>query len=404
MSSQEVEAHLDPYSYAFHDDPYPVYAQLRAAAPVYYNAERDFWALSRYDDVRLAFRDAERLSSAWGVTLEPAAYTPDAEYAMSFIAMDDPRHMRIRRLVAKAFTPKRVGEMRPWIERRVREHWSECLERTEFDFVADFAALVPMEVISEMMGVPVADRDELRRLGDVLIHREDGVFDVPQPAAEAFFGLYQYYFDLVAERRARPADDLVSALIVAEVEGDASEKEALTDAEIVGILILMIVAGNETTTKLLGNTMYWGAMFPDEGAKPFADAAAVGEWSAETLRYDTSTQMLLRRAASDVEFHGVTIPEGDRVLLLVASANRDGAVFDDADRFRIGRDTTASLSFGFGSHFCLGSHLAKLEADIALREVVSTVRGYEVDLGAVERVHSLNVRGLSALPLRVEPR
>ncbi|CAM3754814.1 cytochrome P450 [Tsukamurella strandjordii] len=395
---------LDPYSHAFHDDPYPVYERLRAEQPVYYNPERDFWALSRYDDVRAAFRDTERLSSAWGVTLEPAAYTPDAEYAMSFIAMDDPRHMRIRRLVAKAFTPKRVGELRPWIEGRVREHWAACLERAEFDFVADFAALVPMEVISEMMGVPIADRDELCRLGDVLIHREDGVFDVPQPAAEAFFGLYRYYFDLVAERRGRPADDLVSALIAAQVEGDGGEKQALTDAEIVGILILMIVAGNETTTKLLGNAMYWGARFPDEGAKPFAAPPRVGEWSAETLRYDTSTQMLLRRATSEVEFRGTVIPEGDRVLLLVASANRDAQIFDDAAAFRIGRDTSASLSFGFGSHFCLGSHLAKLEADIALGEVVSTVRGYEVDFDAAERVHSLNVRGLSSLPMRVTRR
>lgn len=395
---------LDPYSYAFHDDPYPVFERLRAEQPVYYNAERDFWALSRYDDVRAAFRDTERLSSAWGVTLEPAAYTPDAEYAMSFLAMDDPRHLRIRRLVAKAFTPKRVAALRPWIEQRVREHWAACLDRTEFDFVADFAALVPMEVISEMMGVPIADRDELRRLGDVLIHREDGVFDVPQPAAEAFFGLYQYYVDLVAARRARPADDLISALIAAQVENDSGARESLTDAEIVGILILMIVAGNETTTKLLGNAMYWGARHPDEGAKPFGAPSAVPDWSAETLRYDTSTQMLLRRAAVDVEFAGTVIPQGDRVLLLVASANRDGEVFDDAAAYRIGRDTSASLSFGFGSHFCLGSHLAKLEADIALGEVVSTVRSYDVDFENIERVHSLNVRGLSSLPVRVARR
>ncbi|NMD55738.1 MULTISPECIES: cytochrome P450 [Tsukamurella] len=394
---------LDPYSYAFHDDPYPVFERLRAEQPVHYNPERDFWALSRYDDVRAAFRDTERLSSAWGVTLEPAAYSPDAEYAMSFLAMDDPRHLRIRRLVAKAFTPKRVAALRPWIEERVREHWAACLDRTEFDFVADFAALVPMEVISEMMGVPTADRGELRRLGDVLIHREDGVFDVPQPAAEAFFGLYQYYLDLVTERRARPADDLISALTTAQFAGDDGP-ETLTDAEIVGILILMIVAGNETTTKLLGNAMYWGARYPDEVAKPFGAPSAVADWSAETLRYDTSTQVLLRRAAVDVEFRGTVIPQGDRVLLLVASANRDAGVFDDAAAYRIGRDTSASLSFGFGSHFCLGSHLAKLEADVALGEVVASVRDYEVDFENVERVHSLNVRGLSSLPIRVARR
>lgn len=395
---------LDPYSYAFHDDPYPVYARLRAEAPVYRNDERDFWALSRYDDVRRAFRDSTQLSSAWGVTMEPAAYSPDAQYAMSFMAMDDPQHQRVRRLVAKAFTPRRVAELRSWVQARTRERWAECLARGEFDFVADFAAYVPMEVICELMGVPEADRDELRRLGDVLIHREDGVFDVPPVAAEAFFVLYQYYADLVSEKRASPADDLVSALIAAETEPDEQGRTALADAEIVGILILMIVAGNETTTKLLGNAMYWGAAHPGEAAKVFERRETPAAWAAETLRYDTSTQMLLRRTASDVEYAGKVIPEGERVLLLVGSANRDEAVFDVPERYAVGRDTAASLSFGFGSHYCLGSHLAKLEAEVVLGEVARSISGYEVEFARTKRVHSLNVRGLSCLPVRVTPR
>ncbi len=183
---------------------------------------------------------------------------------------------------------------------------------------------------------------------------------------------------------------------MAEVDGDR-----LTDEEIVSFLFLMVVAGNETTTKLLGNAWYWGWRNPDERAKPFRDPARVPDWVEETLRYDTSSQMLLRVTRAPVDLHGTNIPEGDRVLLLVGSANRDDAVFPEADRYDLDRDTSRLVSFGSGRHFCMGASLARMEARIGLSELVARVAGYEVDPAGIERVHSINVRGLAALPTSV---
>ena len=403
---------FDPYDYDFHEDPYPTYARLRAEAPVYRNTDGDFWALARHDDVSDAFRDNLRLSNSWGVSMDPASYNENAEYAMSFLAMDDPRHLRLRKLVSKGFTPRRVGELAPRIAELTRRHWDRCLQMGEFDFVADFAGLLPMDVVSELLGVGEADRAYLRSQSDLLIHREEGVTDVPPAAISAYLDLHRYYTALLAERRAKPGDDLVSALTVAElVEG--GERTALSDEEIIGFMMLMVVAGNETTTKLLANSMFWGGRDQSQLLPIFAAAVdeesaleSVAPWVQETLRYDTSTQMLLRRVIDDVEYGGYTIPAGDRVLLLIGSANRDEEVFGpDAGEYRIGRDSTRTiLSFGLGTHFCLGAHLARLETEIGLAHIAGTVSGYEIDFDRAERVHSVNVRGFATLPMTVKGR
>ena len=389
---------FSPYDYAFHEDPYPVYQRLRDEFPLYHNEERGFWALSRYTDVAAAFRDSTRLSSANGVSLDPAAYGPHAHKVMSFLAMDAPRHARMRSLVSRGFTPRRVQQLEPRIVELTRQHLEPALERGEFDFVAEFAGKLPMDVISELMGVQESDRDALRHLADTVVHREDGVFDVPHSAAEASLELLQYYADMLAERRRRPTEDLTSALLAAEIDGDR-----LTDEEIIGFLFLMVVAGNETTTKLLANALYWGWRNPDQVAKPLSDPSRVPDWVEETLRYDTSSQVIARTATEDLDYHGRTVPSGDCVLLLVGSANRDSRTFADADRFDIDRDTSQQLaSFGGGPHFCLGAHLARLESRIALTELVGRVRGFEIDTDAAQRVHSSNVRGFASLPVRVE--
>jgi hypothetical protein len=253
-----------------------------------------------------------------------------------------------------------------------------------------------MDVISELVGVPPVDRAEIRRLADLVVHREDGVFDVPQAGMDAALTLVGYYQDMVDERRAAPRDDLTSALLEAEVDGDE-----LTDEEIIGFLFLMVVAGNETTTKLLGNAWFWAWHHPDQGAKAFGDAARVTDWVEETLRYDTSTQMLLRVTRQPMELHGVSIPQGGRVLLLVGSANRDEDVFPDPDRYDLDRDTSRLVSFGSGRHFCMGAPLARMEARIGLTEVVKRVSSYDIDAERIQRVHSINVRGLAALPTTV---
>lgn len=397
---------FDPYDYAFHDDPYPTYARLRAHAPVFYNSALDFWAFSKHADVRAAFRDAQRLSNSWGVSLDPAAYGPDAHLSMSFLAMDDPKHMRIRKLVSKGFTPARVNHLADRVREITHRHWDKCLQMGEFDYVAEFAGLLPMDVVSELLLVPVADRARLRELSDALIHRDEGVFDVPEAAVAAYFELVTYYADLVADRRLHLGDDLVSALIRAEVVDEVTgEPTSLTEGEIIGFMILMIVAGNETTTKLLANAVYWAFLNPDEMAKPLSDVATVPQWTEETLRYDNSTQMVLRRVVEDVEYGGYTIPAGQRVLLLVGSANRDEDVFDAPAEYRIGRDSAQTLtSFGLGTHFCLGAHLARLEANVALGEVVTSLRSFELDVDRAERFHSINVRGFATLPMSVTAR
>ncbi len=389
---------FNPYDYGFHDDPYPLYARLRADAPLYRNEELDFWAISRYDDVVAAFRDSQRLSSANGVSLDPAAYGPHAHKTMSFLAMDDPRHQRMRSLVSQGFTPRRVRRLEERIGELTRQHLEPALAAGEFDFIADFAGKLPMDVISELIGVPVADRDEVRRLADAVMHREENVLDVPPSAMEAALELVQYYADMVAQRRAKRTEDLTSALLDAEIDGDR-----LTDDEIIGFLFLMVVAGNETTTKLLGNALYWGWRNPDQLATPLADPERVSDWIEETLRYDTSSQIIVRTVTEDCEYHGRTVPAGARMLLLVGSANRDERVFANADVFDLDRDRSAQIaSFGGGPHFCLGAHLARLEARIALTELVSRVRSYEIDADNAQRVHSTNVRGFATLPVRME--
>ena len=397
---------LDPYAYGFHEDPYPTYARLRDEAPLYHNPDMGFWALSRHADVMDGFRDSARFSSSHGVSLDPMASGPNAYKTMSFLAMDPPKHGRMRGLVSRGFTPRRVLDLEPRIRQLTVEHLDEALARGTFDFIADFAGKLPMDVISELIGVPPADRAELRRLSDLLVHREEGVTDVPPSGIEAAFELVTYYTGMIEERRASRTDDLTSALLDAEIDGDR-----LTDDEIIGFLFLMGVAGNETTTKLLGNAWYWAWRNPDQQARALARPEAVPGWVEETLRYDASSQLLARITTEDVALHGGVIPAGERVVLLVGAANRDPRVFDDADAYdvdRFGADGAGSqgllASFGVGRHFCMGASLARLEARIALEELLARVAGYEVHPEGIERVHSVNVRGFAALPTTVELR
>jgi cytochrome P450 len=391
----------NPYAYDIHDDPYPTYARMRDEAPVYRNDEMGFWALSRHADVVAAFRDSARFSSGHGVSLDPVVWGPNAHRTMSFLGMDPPRHGRMRGLVSRGFTPRRVVDLEPRIRELACTYLDATVEAGELDFIRDFAGKLPMDVVSELIGVPEADRAELRRLSDLLVHRDEGVHDLTPAGAEAALTLVAYYSDMLAERRARPTHDLTSALLDAEIEGDR-----LDDDEIIGFLFLMVVAGNETTTKLLGNAWYWGRVNPDQGAKPFADPTRIPAWIEETLRYDTSSHVLARITTEPVELHGRTIDEAEQVVLLPGSANRDDRVFPDADRYDLDRPEQQHqlASFGFGRHFCLGASLARLEARVALEEVVKRVGSYDVDTEAAVRVHSANVRGFASLPSTVTVR
>ena len=388
-----------PYDYAMHEDPYPTYARLRAEAPVFYNEQLDFFAYSRHADVLSAFRDVDRYSNAYGVSLDPAAFGPDAHRAMSFLAMDPPRHTRMRSIVGKSFTPRRVAAMEGDIRRLARAHLEPALERGSFDFIGDFAGRLPMDVISELVDVPPSDRAEVRRLADLLVHREEGMDDIPQAGLDAALALAGYYAQMVAERRRREHDDLTWSLLQQEVDG-----QGLTDDEVISFLFLLVVAGNETTTKLLGNAWYWGWRHPDQLARPMAERARVADWVEETLRFDTSTQMLLRVTRVPVRVQDVDIDAGRRVLLLLGSANRDDAVFTEPDTYDLDRDTKDLISFGGGRHFCMGAALARLEARVALSELLDRVKDYDIDEAGLVRVHSINVRGLASVPTTVTRR
>ena len=395
---------LDPYDYDFHEDPYPYYQRLRAEAPLYHNEKLGFWALSRHRDVLQGFRNSTNLSNAYGVSLDPASRGPHASKTMSFLAMDDPDHLRLRTLVSKGFTPRRIRELEPRITELTINHLDAMLEQASgsetVDYVNEFAGKLPMDVISELMGVPQADRDQVRAWADDVMHRDEGVTDIPAAAIEASINLIVYYQAMIAERRKKPTDDLTSSLLEAEIDGDS-----LTDDEVLGFMFLMVIAGNETTTKLLANAAFWGHRNPDQLATVYRDIQRVPLWVEETLRYDTSSQILARTVSGELTLYDTVIPEGDVVLLLPGSAHRDEQVFENPDDYIIGREIGPKLmSFGSGAHFCLGAHLARMEARVALVELFKRIRHYEVDEANAVRVHSSNVRGFACLPITVQVR
>lgn len=401
---------LDPYDYAFQDDPYPTYAWLRAHEPLHHNPELDLWALTRHADIAEAFRTDGTYSNSWGVAIEKSAWGPDAHRVMSILGMDPPRQNRLRALVSRGFTPRRVHDLLPRIQALTERYLAECLEMGSFDWITDFAGKLPMDVISEMMGVPEEDRAEVRRQADIVVHREDGMYDVPPAGAEASMWLVVYYQAMVDQRRTQPTDDLTSALIEARLEDGSSDGERLSDEDVIAFLFLMVVAGNETTTKLLGHALFHLTRHPDQLEQVFGgggNSELVVPWVEETLRFDTSSQLLARYLLRDVELHGVVAPQGAKLVLCLGSANRDERVFSRPTDYDISRDKdelAQILSFGGGRHFCLGANLARLEARVALTALVERVRSVEVDHDRCTRVHSVNVRGFASVPARVEAR
>lgn len=313
---------------------------------------------------------------------------------MSFLGMDPPEHTRLRNLVSSGFTPRRVRALEPGIRALATHYIDRFIDRGQCEFIAEFAGKLPMDVISEMLGVPEADRDTLRGWSDLVLHRDEGQQQVPPEGMAAAARLLQYFGELVARRRANPGDDLTDALIAAEIDGDR-----LQDSDIIGFLFLMVIAGNETTTKLLGNALYWGSRNPSQLARVRKDPSLVQNWAEETLRYDPSSQLIARTATSEIELHDRVIPKGARVALLIGSANRDERFWQDPDAYDIGRNTTGSLAFGQGTHFCLGAAMARLEARVSLEELLRRLGDFAVRAEGIERMHSSNVRGFTALPL-----
>ena len=391
---------LNPFSYAFHEDPYPTYRWLRDEQPVYRNDQLDFWALSRYHDVVEASRDWATYSSAEGTTLE--RLDPRlGEHLPMMIFLDPPQQTRLRALVSKVFTPRRVAALEPFIRERTLHYLTPLVAAGGGDFVKEFSALLPMDVIFTLLGVPSEERNRLRELIDASLHRDPDTPAIPASAAEAMAQQVRYWFALVAERRRRPQDDLVSHLIAAEVPNPEGTPERLTDPEVAGFLNLLSAAGNETVTKLLANAIVLLARHPEAYATLRDDPARVPDAFEEVLRYTSPSQYQGRTLMRDVELHGRTMPRGARVLLLTAAANRDERAFVEPDRFDIARQQLVPLGFGYGVHSCLGAAVARLESRVALEEFARRVAHVSVDESRLQRVHMSNVHGFSGVPFAV---
>jgi len=264
------------------------------------------------------------------------------------------------------------------------------------DLIGDFAALLPMAAISRMLGVPEADQDELRGWADAMVHREDGVQGVPDSAKQAAADIYAYFESLLIKRRVDDGDDLLSLLLAAGAQGD------ITHLEIIGFCYLLIIAGNETSTKLIGNMAYQLCVYPDQKLCVLNEPTLVPNTVEEVLRFDPVTHMMARTLTTDVELHGRRMAAGTKVALLLASANRDERFWTSPDLFDVHRhDAKEHLAFGFGIHHCIGAALARLEARVALAGLLHHMPGYVIEEVGRERMHSGNVRGFARLPVMV---
>lgn len=391
---------FDPYSETFFNDPYPMYKRMRDEAPVYYNEKYDFYALTRYDDVSVGQRDYETYSSAYGIDLASVQHGKRSKFSM-IIMMDPPEHRRMRSLVNRVFTPRAIMALEPMVRETISDLLAGC-DPTSFDAVENFSRLFPVEIICKMLGVPPEDRLQILHWLDAFLTRDEGDHQMSAAGMEAMSKMGLFYYELIQKRRAEPADDMISDLIRAEViREEDGEPTRLDDMEIAGFLTLLGGAGAETVTKLIGNAVVAFADHPDQWAALRADRTKIPAAVEEVLRYQAPSQYNVRRCQKETVLHGVTIPEGAAVMMLVGSANRDERAFPDADRFDIDRDTSVAqnIGFGFGIHSCLGAALARLESRVALELLADFVPTFDVDRAALQRVAMTNVAGYSSVPV-----
>jgi cytochrome P450 len=395
---------FDPFSEEFFTDPYPTYRRMREEAPVYYSQEYDFYALTRHADVAAAFKDYETYSSARGIELSMIKKGGVPPESKSMIFMDPPEHRRMRSLVNKVFTPRAITALKDTVTALIDHHLSR-VDTRQFDVVADFSALFPVEVISTVLGVPAAHRQQIRHWVDTSLHRRSGQIELDETNWEAVHQTGAFYYNLIQERRKQPQDDMISGLIAAQVERDGGGTTRLDDIEITGFATLLGGAGAETVTKLVANAIVQFARNPDQWQKLLDDRSKVPAAVEEVLRFEAPTQYNVRYSLKDAQLHGVTIPAGNAVFLLGGSANRDPDAFTDADKFDIDRDRTEAqnLGFGYGVHSCLGAALARLESAIALEKLLELMPRYEVIWDGCKRVSMTNVAGWSNVPVRVLP-
>ncbi len=372
---------------------------MREEAPAYYNDTYDFWALSRFEDVERAHREPTRYSSAHNTVLEMMTDEPQREGMMIFL--DPPEHTVLRRLVSKAFTPRRVAELDDEIRAVCATLLDAQLGKERFDYVQDFGAQLPANVIAALLGVPPSDREVVRHHIDRMFHIEPGVGMLNDVSAEAGGWLAHYLEELLVERRTSPRDDMLTDLVQAELTDQDGVTRSLTPQESTEFGLLIISAGTETVARLLGWAGLLLADHPDQQADLANEPSLIPNAVEELLRYESPSPVQGRWLTDDVRVYGEVIPANSKVLLLTGSAGRDDRVYPDADRFDVRRTFRLHVAFGYGIHFCLGAALARMEGKVALEETFKRFKEWTVDKEHAVPLHTSTVRGYKKLPINV---
>jgi cytochrome P450 len=391
---------FNPYSDSFFDDPYDTYRWMRDEAPVYYSERWDFHALTRYDDVVAAHRDWETFSSSYGVTLDALSMRHKFDMNM-LILMDPPEHERLRKLVRQVFTKAAIANLEPLVTDVVTFYVQALAGRDQFDLVADFAALFPVEIISSMLGVPSGERQQIRLWTDGFLHREENNPFATESGVAASMAMGEYFLDLAREKRRQPDDLIISRLVTTTYEDETGVTHRLTDEDIATFSVLLAAAGSETVTKLMGNGIMAFHHNPDQWELVLGDPGLIPGAIEEMLRLNPPSQYQGRFTTRDVVLDDGTIPAGSPTLLVTGAATRDPRAYEQPDVFDIRRGGATTLAFGYGAHSCLGSWLARLETRVALQQLRECWPRFDVDTGALRRVTMSNVAGYSHIPVHV---
>jgi cytochrome P450 len=393
-TSSEVTLSFNPMSAEFKRDPYPYYERLRREAPVH-RSDFGFWSVALYEDVAYVLKSPQVFSSAGMGGPTMAQSMGGGQPVRSIITSDPPQHTLIRNTVNRAFTPRMVADMEPRIRHIARELLDAAMASGELDVVRDLATPLPVTVIAEILGVDPARREDFKRWSNAIVNGfGDGTPGGAQRVQEDRAEFFEYMQEQVALRRSAPKGDLISAIVAAE-----EAEVAFTPEEVAAFAMLLLVAGNETTTNLIGNAMLALLSHPDQLAAVASEPGTIPNMIEEALRYDSPVQYLFRQTTQETEIRGTVIPANNVVVPIYASANRDDAKYPDAARFDVTRDTQGHLAFGLGPHFCLGAPLARLEARVAFEELFVRTRNLRSNGSEPKRIDSMFLRGLGSLPI-----
>ncbi len=389
------DLYYDPYDVDINANPYPVYRRLREEAPLYYNEPYDFWAVSRYDDVERGLADHSHLISGRGGILE--VIRADIEMPPGVLIFSDPPiHTMHRRLLSRVFTPRKMAALEPDIRTLCASYLDPLVGTDRFDFVADLSADMPARVICMLLGIPDEEQQlKVRDNADARLRTEAGK---PMEVRKRAIDDGSLFADYVDWRADHPSDDIMTQLLQAEFEDETGAVRRLTREEILTYVAVVAGAGSETTTKLIGWAGKVLGDHPDQRRELVEDPSLIPNAIEELLRFEPPGPHIARYVAEDVEVQGTTIPAGNVMMLLAASANRDDRRFPDGDTFDIHREIGSHIAFGYGIHYCLGAALARLEGRIALEEILKRFPEWDVDLPNARLAPTSTVRGYETLP------